>query len=77
MSDPKAAAREALGVRLRDLRLDAGLNGRQLAAVTGFSPQKISRIENGAQNIREPDIWIWARACGAPEQVPELVAARR
>lgn len=77
MTNPKAAAREALGIRLRDLRLDAGLNGRQLAAATGFSPQKISRIENGLQNIREPDIWTWAQACGAPEQVPELIAARR
>lgn len=76
MSDPKAA-REALGVRLRDMRMDAGLTGRQLAATTGFSPQKVSRIENGVQNIREPDIRTWAEACGAIWQVPELVAARR
>ncbi|MFC4912977.1 Scr1 family TA system antitoxin-like transcriptional regulator [Actinomadura gamaensis] len=76
MTDPKAA-REALGVRLRDMRLDAGLNGRQLAAVTGFSPQKVSRIENGVQNIKEADIRAWAAACSASWQVPELIAVRR
>lgn len=76
MSDPKSA-REALGVRLRDMRLDANMNGRQLAAATGFSPQKISRIENGVQNIREADIQIWAEKCSALWKVPELVAARR
>jgi transcriptional regulator with XRE-family HTH domain len=77
MTDDLKAAREALGVRLRDLRLDAGLNGRQLAKAAGFSPQKVSRIENGVQNIREPDIRIWAALCGAADQIPELIAARR
>lgn len=76
MTDPKAA-RNQLGVRLRDIRLDAGLTGRQLAVAAKFSPQKVSRIENGVQNIREPDIRTWATICGATDQVPELIAARR
>ncbi|GAA4236001.1 helix-turn-helix transcriptional regulator [Actinomadura meridiana] len=76
MTDPEAA-RSQLGVRLRDLRLDAGLTGRQLATAAKFSPQKVSRIENGMQNIREPDIRTWATICGVADQVSELIAARR
>jgi transcriptional regulator with XRE-family HTH domain len=76
MTDPKAA-REQLGIRLRDIRLDAGLTGRQLANAAGFSPQKVSRIEHGLQNIKEADIRTWAVLCHAAEEVPTLVGARR
>lgn len=64
-------------MRLRDLRLDAGLSGVDLAARTGFSPSKISRAENGRKNLPEIDIRTWAIACGAEGQIPELIAARR
>ena len=74
---PSDAAKRAFGVRLRDLRLDAGFNGRQLSAATGLHPSKISRAENGRQNLSEDDIRAWAIACGAEGQIPELIAEHR
>jgi transcriptional regulator with XRE-family HTH domain len=70
-------AREALGVRLRELRRDARLTGRQLAEQHGWDPSKISKIENGRQTPSEDNLEDWARACGKPELVPELIAALR
>jgi len=40
---------EALGIRLRDLRRDTGLTGRQLAAACHWQPSKVSKIEYGRQ----------------------------
>jgi transcriptional regulator with XRE-family HTH domain len=70
-------AREAFGSRLREIRLDAGLNGRQLADATGFHFTKISRVEHGGQSLSDTDIHTWASACGADEQVPDLIAQMR
>lgn len=70
-------AREALGLRLRELRRDARLTGRQLAASTGWHPSKVSKIEGGRQTPSEEDIGAWARACGAPGLAGELVASLR
>ncbi|MQY06132.1 helix-turn-helix domain-containing protein [Actinomadura macrotermitis] len=79
MSDqqPSEAAKQALGVRLRDLRLDAGLSATALAAQTGFSVSKVSRSESGKTRLSEADIRKWALACGAEGQLPELIAASR
>jgi transcriptional regulator with XRE-family HTH domain len=71
------AARRAFAVRLRDLRKDARLTGRQLATETSLHYTKVSRIENGRQNPSEDDIRAWAIACGAALQIPELIAAHR
>jgi transcriptional regulator with XRE-family HTH domain len=68
---------EALGIRLRDLRRDAGLTGRQLAAACNWQPSKVSKIEYGRQTPTEPDIRDWCLACGFPSEVPELIAAVR
>lgn len=70
-------AREALGLRLREIRRDARLPGRQLAAVHGWHPSKISKIEGGKQTPSEADIEAWAQACGQPELVGELIACLR
>jgi transcriptional regulator with XRE-family HTH domain len=70
-------AREALGLRLRELRRDARLTGRQLAESQGWHPSKISKIEAGKQTPSEADIGAWARACNRPELVHELVASLR
>ncbi|MEV6154619.1 Tn3 family transposase [Nonomuraea sp. NPDC052129] len=75
--DQVQAARKAFGQRLRALRLDANLNGRQLSARSGMRDSKISRIELGRQNPTEDDIRVWCRACAAEDQVPELIAAHR
>ncbi|KAB2344910.1 helix-turn-helix domain-containing protein [Actinomadura rudentiformis] len=78
MSESAAdAARRAFGVRLRDLRKDARLTARELAAATGMHFTKISRIENGRQNPSEDDIREWAISCGVALQIPELIAAHR
>lgn len=70
-------AREALGLRLRELRRDARLTGRQLAAAYGWHPSKISKIEGGKQTPSEDDIEAWARGCGHPELAAELIASLR
>ncbi|GAB1641936.1 helix-turn-helix domain-containing protein [Krasilnikovia sp. MM14-A1259] len=48
-------AREALGKRLRDIRHDAGLTGRRLAALAGWQSSKVSKIEYGKQSPSEFD----------------------
>lgn len=68
---------QALGVRLRDLRRDAGLTGRQLAKTCGWAPSKVSKIEYGKQTPTEPDVRDWCIACGFPSEIPDLVAAVR
>jgi transcriptional regulator with XRE-family HTH domain len=70
-------AREVLGHRLRDLRKDARLTGRQLAALTGWDSSKISKIEYGKQTPTEADIHVWCQHCQAADQIPDLVATVR
>lgn len=64
--------REALGYRLRDIRKDARLPGRQLAAITGWHFTKISKIEHGRAAPSEADIELWCFHCNADRQIPEL-----
>ncbi|NEA53558.1 helix-turn-helix domain-containing protein [Streptomyces sp. SID13666] len=71
------AAREVIAVRLRDLRLDAGLSGRDLGARAGWSVAKSSRIENARTPPSDADIRAWCRACGAEDQAADLIAANR
>ncbi len=70
-------ARETLGLRLRELRRDGRLTGRQLAAAHGWHPSKVSKIEGGKQTPSEDDISAWAHACGQPELIGELLASLR
>jgi transcriptional regulator with XRE-family HTH domain len=70
-------AQEAFSARLRDLRKNAGLSGRELAAVTGQHFTRVSKIENGVQNPTDRDIRDWCRACGAEDQIPDLIATAR
>ena len=77
---PSSSAREAqraLGARLREIRKDAGLSGRALAATTGQHFTRVSKIEHGVQPPTDNDIRYWCRACGAEEQVPDLMATAR
>lgn len=76
-STPARQAREALGARLREIRIDAGLTGRALGELTGWHFTKVSKLEHGVQNPSEEDIRIWCEHCHAQEQVPDLVAAVR
>lgn len=70
-------ARQALADRLREVREDAGLNAKELAAAVGWHRTKISKIEHAARPPSSEDIRAWCRACGAEEQIPDLLAALR
>lgn len=70
-------AREALGRRLRDVRRDAGLTGRGLAALAGWHSSKVSKIEYGKQGPSEDDIRVWCRLCRAEDQATDLIVTVR
>ncbi|MCH0542897.1 helix-turn-helix transcriptional regulator [Streptomyces sp. MUM 203J] len=70
-------ARAALAARLRELRLDAGITGKELAARCSWSVAKSSRIENAHTAPSDKDIQAWCAACGAENQAADLVAANR
>jgi transcriptional regulator with XRE-family HTH domain len=76
-SSSAAQARAELGVRLRQLRRAAGLTGLAVAEATGQHVTRISRIENGGQLPTERNIRDWCTACGAADQVPDLLATSR
>lgn len=58
---------EGMATRLRALRAQAGLSGKQLADANGWAQSKVSRIENGRQMPSADDIEAWARACRAEQ----------
>lgn len=68
-------ARSALGKRLRELRQQAGLTGKQLAESLSWPASKISKIENGKQTPTDEDIRGWTRASNAEQQEAALLAA--
>ncbi|NBM19590.1 helix-turn-helix transcriptional regulator [Streptomyces sp. GC420] len=70
-------ARAALAARLRELRLDAGITGKELARLAGWSVAKSSRIENAVTAPADADIRDWCAACGAHDQADDLIAANR
>jgi transcriptional regulator with XRE-family HTH domain len=70
-------ARELLAGRLRDIRLDAHLNARELSAAAGWHAAKTSRIESAKQAPSEDDIRAWCHVCRADRDVPDLIAASR
>ncbi|MEV1012107.1 helix-turn-helix transcriptional regulator [Streptomyces sp. NPDC049881] len=79
-STPSSSAQEArqvLAGRLRDLRLDAELTGRDLSVRCGWSDAKTSRIEHAKTPPSDGDIRAWCAACGAEGQAEELIAVNR
>ncbi|MEU1409447.1 helix-turn-helix transcriptional regulator, partial [Streptomyces sp. NPDC005728] len=80
MSTDYQQAREALGARLRELRLsapDGRLTGAQLAEQHGWNKSKVSRLENGRQTPTSDDLRRWAEATGQPDIYDELLARLR
>jgi transcriptional regulator with XRE-family HTH domain len=77
MADEVQQAREALGYRLGDIRKDARVSGRQLAALAGWHFTKISKIEHGRTTPSDADIELWCFHCGAESQIADLTAAAR
>lgn len=72
MSTDFQRARIALGVRLRELRTEAGLSGREMAARCGWLPSKVSKLENGRQTPKPDDLTAWSLAVGRPALAAEL-----
>lgn len=64
--------RIALGVRLREIRREAGLTVRQLAEACDWAPSKISKLENGKQTATPVDLERWSAAAGQPWVAAEL-----
>ncbi len=53
-----------IGDRLRELRLDAGLNQPEFAAIAGTTKQYVGRLENGSNKTPNPKfIEAWAKHC--------------
>ncbi|MET9479901.1 helix-turn-helix transcriptional regulator [Streptomyces sp. NPDC006638] len=73
-SSSAQAARESVAQRLRELRIEAGLTGSELAKVCGWTHSKSSRIENAKTPPSPDDIRRWCEACGCPRQAPDIVA---
>jgi transcriptional regulator with XRE-family HTH domain len=69
------AAKQALGDRLREIRLTAGLTGRHLASLAGWDRTKVSKIEHGRTTPTPADIRTWCEYTNAVDQVPDLVAS--
>lgn len=58
-----SAGRLALGDRLRQYRIAAGLSGQELARRLGWQNSKVSRIENAKQGVTDSDITAWCGEC--------------
>ena len=70
-------AREALGGRLREIRLDAGLTARALAKLAGWHFTKVSKLEHGTRRPSRDDIRAWCTYCRTDDQMADLLAAAR
>ncbi|MGQ4358580.1 helix-turn-helix domain-containing protein [Streptomyces sp. SAS_272] len=77
MSTDYQQAREALGARLRELRLTGPvgrLTGPQLAARLGWPHSKVYKLEGGRQTAAPDDLRAWAEAVRQPDATDELLA---
>ena len=70
-------ARQQIADRLREIRLDAGLTKRAVAAAAGWHESKCSRIEHARTPPSDEDIRAWCQICRADDQAADLVAASR
>lgn len=50
------------------------MTGQAIADATGQHFTRVSRIENGVQPPTEHNIRAWCAACGAEDQIPDLIA---
>ncbi|MEW1721391.1 helix-turn-helix transcriptional regulator [Streptomyces sp. NPDC093109] len=75
--DSVEEVRRAVAAQLGTIRRDAGLTGLELAKRCGWHASKRSRIENARTRPSDKDIRAWCRACGAEEQIPNLIASSR
>jgi transcriptional regulator with XRE-family HTH domain len=71
------ATHAAVAARLHGIMKDAGLTGHELAARCGWHKSKSSRIARGKTPPSDTDIRAWCTACGADDQIADLIAASR
>lgn len=64
-------AREQFGNRLRLLREQSRLNGKQFAEALGWAASKVSRIETGRQTATANDVSAWVEAVGGSAELLE------
>ena len=62
---------------LREIRADARLTARELAAQAGWDRTKVSHLENARRAPSTDDIRVWCRICGAEDQAADLIASQR
>ncbi|WP_327337414.1 helix-turn-helix transcriptional regulator [Streptomyces sp. NBC_01324] len=77
MSTDYQQARESLGTRLKELRLQAPagrLTGTQLAERLGWPHSKVYKLEGGRQTATTDDLRAWAAGVGQPQVFAELDA---
>ncbi|MFJ2707868.1 helix-turn-helix domain-containing protein [Streptomyces sp. NPDC087428] len=70
-------ARRVLADRLAEIRRDAELSGKELAARLGWYPSKVSRIEHARTAPSADDVRVWCEACDAADQAGDLVRSLR
>jgi transcriptional regulator with XRE-family HTH domain len=70
-------AKKTLGLRLREIRKDARLTGRQLAALASWHYTKVSKVEHGVTMPSEADLEAWTFHCMAQSELPDLIATAR
>jgi transcriptional regulator with XRE-family HTH domain len=70
-------ARQALGIRLGEIRKDADPTGRGLSLLCGWHESKVSRIEHGRTAPSPDDIRLWCQHCGAAGETADLLASLR
>jgi transcriptional regulator with XRE-family HTH domain len=70
-------ARQALANRLRDLRKNARLSGRELAGQAGWHYTKVSKIEHGTTMPSEADLELWCFHTHSEAEYPDLAAMAR
>ncbi len=68
-------ARSALGKRLRELREQAGLNGKQLAESLAWPASKVSKLELGRQTPTDDDLRAWANVTNSEAETDALLAS--
>lgn len=80
MTSPSSSvqeARKALGKRMREIRLAAGLTKRALANGLGWHESKASRFESGVRPPSESDLRDWCSACGVEDEAEDLISTAR
>jgi transcriptional regulator with XRE-family HTH domain len=76
-TSPSQQAKQALGIRLRDIRKEARLTARALAEQCGWHHTKVSKIEHAVTSPSDDDLEQWCKACKADDQFDDLKATSR